>query len=88
MKLQERKKLDQYYKKYGLTFDQYCELADNGCHLCGRKPKRGQRRLAVDHCHKTGKARGVLCYYCNKYRVGKLTFDWAFKVCEYLQKYE
>ena len=27
--------------------------------------KKGIKRLAVDHCHKTGKIRGLLCSTCN-----------------------
>lgn len=32
------------------------------CAICGIIPLR---RLSVDHCHKTGKIRGLLCHYCN-----------------------
>lgn len=32
----------------------------NKCLLCERK-----RRLIIDHDHKTGKVRGLLCYTCN-----------------------
>ncbi len=89
MTKKERSKLDKYYSKYGINYFDYCEMAKNGCHLCGKFPKLGQRRYAVDHDHRPpGRTRGILCYYCNKYRVGKLTFEWAFKVAEYLQKYE
>lgn len=89
MTKKEQSKLDKYYSRYGINYFDYCEMAKNGCHLCGKFPKPGQRRYAVDHAHYGDKkTRGILCYYCNKFRVGKLTFEWAFKVCEYLQKYE
>lgn len=53
-------------KKYGITFQDYNEIlrVQNGvCKVCGRKP--GKRRLHVDHNHKTGKVRGLLCGKCN-----------------------
>ena len=34
------------------------------CKLCG-KPEKKIRKLAVDHCHTTGKVRGLLCMECN-----------------------
>lgn len=47
--------LDEYNKLF--------ELANNKCQICGTN--KGQRRLAVDHCHNTGKVRGLLCGLCN-----------------------
>jgi hypothetical protein len=50
----------------GTNAEQYCELShEQGgrCAICRRKP--GKRRLAVDHCHKTGQIRGLLCGRCN-----------------------
>lgn len=32
------------------------------CAICGVRPDRS---LALDHCHKTGKLRGLLCFSCN-----------------------
>jgi hypothetical protein len=59
----------QYRKMYGLTIDHYNSmLADQGggCKICGAT-KAGPKRtnLAVDHCHTTGKIRGLLCNKCN-----------------------
>jgi hypothetical protein len=51
---------------YGRMF-----AAQNGaCKLCGKQPWAG-RVLAVDHCHETGKVRGLLCAGCNT-GLGKL----------------
>ena len=52
--------------KYNITIEQYDEMLDaqgGGCAICGVKPTN--KRLAVDHCHTTGKVRGILCTGCN-----------------------
>lgn len=70
-------------KRYGITADQYRSMWDaqgGCCAICGNPEKtmdprfKGIRRLAVDHCHKTGKVRGLLCYLCNN-GMGKLGED-------------
>jgi hypothetical protein len=42
-------------------------LAEQGqcCGLCG-KNLRDRRDRQIDHCHTTGRVRGVLCFTCNK----------------------
>lgn len=53
-------------KSYGLTFEEYdnlLESQDSSCAVCGSKPNRS---LVIDHCHTTGKVRGLLCDLCNK----------------------
>jgi hypothetical protein len=56
-------------KKYGLTIDQFSELEQSQgglCAICGKAPLwRGRKVLQVDHCHDTGRVRGLLCHYCN-----------------------
>jgi hypothetical protein len=50
---------------YGLESGEYEALlaAQGGvCAICGQGRKY---RLNVDHCHKTGRARGLLCRLCN-----------------------
>ena len=34
------------------------------CAICRRK-ERLKRRLSLDHCHQTGRVRGLLCHQCN-----------------------
>lgn len=60
-------------RAYGITSDQYDQMLkeQNGvCRLCFRPPKT--HRLSVDHCHKTGRVRGLLCIACNKNIIGGL----------------
>ena len=58
-------------------------MYDGGCWICGRLPKN--RRLATDHDHKTGRVRGLLCYPCNRFLVGKHTLATARQVVAYLE---
>lgn len=36
----------------------------NACAIC-KLPPDADRSLAIDHCHKTGMLRGLLCHHCN-----------------------
>jgi len=57
----------QLRNKFGITLEQYNEmLASQGgvCAIC-KQPCETGKSLAVDHCHKTGKVRGLLCQHCN-----------------------
>ena len=54
--------------KYGLTLDDYEQMLEeqNGCcAICNTHYTEFTKLLAVDHCHKTGKIRGLLCINCN-----------------------
>ena len=62
-------------KTYGMTLKEYEEmvqLSGNTCYVCGEGETRHHHLsgrivdLAVDHCHKTGKIRGLLCTKCNQ----------------------
>lgn len=59
---------------YGITLEQYDELLlrqDHKCPACLRHESEFPIRLAVDHDHKTGEVRGLLCNYCNHRIVGR-----------------
>lgn len=58
------------------------------CAICQKDESSFKNRLAVDHNHKTGKVRGLLCYRCNKFLVGRNTIDSAFKIWQYLVKFD
>ncbi len=54
---------------YNITLDQYNSILiaqNNCCAICKRHKDEFKRDLAVDHCHKTGKIRGLLCTGCNR----------------------
>lgn len=51
--------------KYNLELETFKEMharQDGKCLICGVVPNE---RLCVDHCHKTGEVRGLLCRQCN-----------------------
>lgn len=54
-------------RKYNLTPAQFQAMVDSQdgvCDIC-REPNRDGRELCVDHDHKTGKVRALLCHKCN-----------------------
>lgn len=56
-------------KKFGMTPDDYNKMLheqEGKCKICGKGIKENQQSLAVDHCHKTNKIRGLLCGPCNR----------------------
>jgi hypothetical protein len=55
-------------RSYGLTVEEYDAMLDDGaggCYICGGKPD-SKRALDIDHDHKTGKVRGLLCSNHNR----------------------
>lgn len=68
-----RRRKDHYKHKYNLSIDDYNELWEKQkgvCAICG-KPEIIKHcsgvisHLSVDHNHKTGEVRGLLCRTCN-----------------------
>lgn len=54
---------------YGITADEYQALMDSQggrCAICGHANGK-RRRLSVDHDHKTGAIRGLVCRPCNDF---------------------
>ena len=68
-------------ESFGLSLEQYQEMHDRQegkCAICGQPEtqlREGKvKALAVDHCHKSGRIRGLLCSDCNT-GIGKLKED-------------
>jgi hypothetical protein len=78
--------------KYGITSEEYEEMLkrQNGvCYIC-EKPEtatfKGEpARLSVDHCHKTGAIRKLLCRNCNT-TVGRLELESPVPIEEQLKR--
>lgn len=73
-------------RKYKLTLEDYERLKaeQGGCGICGKVYK--QKNYCVDHDHKTGLVRGLLCTNCNR-SLGVFGDDveGILKVLQYLQ---
>jgi hypothetical protein len=59
-----------YQNRYGISYADYKEklkAQNNSCMICGSQHSENERMktLVVDHCHTTGKVRGLLCHSCN-----------------------
>lgn len=85
------KRQNHMLRTYNLTEDQYKTMLleqSNQCSICGSTGSGSEKnRFVVDHCHTTGKVRGLLCWPCN---VGigmfKERLDLLEKVVNYLNK--
>lgn len=74
-KLAKRSRASHLKKAYGLELEDYealVALQRGKCFICGSTDPGGkvsrymESRFAVDHCHETGKLRGLLCKSCNQ----------------------
>lgn len=83
-------------KRYGLCREEFERMKfnqNNQCLICGNSPNMegpvNQRTLSVDHCHKTGKIRGLLCQLCNR-GIGlfRERQDLLINACEYLKNHD
>lgn len=89
------KQLRSNLRRYGLTFADYRAMheAQGGrCAGClepyGLFSVDGRRRLHIDHCHLTGRVRGLLCAACNL-AAGKMGDrpDVALRLAAYLARH-
>ncbi len=60
-------------RRYGITLETYEQMLEDQDHLCKVCGSEGfplaehhKAKLVVDHCHETGKIRGLLCHNCNR----------------------
>lgn len=85
-------------RRFGLSPDDYATMVKTHkgvCAICGNgetavEPKTGTtKNLAIDHCHSSGKIRGLLCWRCNA-TLGKVedSIPLLKKMIAYLRKHE
>jgi hypothetical protein len=76
-------------EKYGISLDEYLQLYDKQegiCLICHKRQEN--KNLSVDHNHKTGEIRGLLCNNCN-FGLAYFYDDISIleKAIEYLKKF-
>lgn len=86
-----KRKSQKLQKAYGISFDQKLTMFDkqNGvCEIC-KVQFKNVTAAHVDHCHTTGKIRGLLCTKCNP-GIGFFEdcLDKLKSAQEYLEKYK
>ena len=62
------RKAEKLQLRYGLTYEQWEEMRvaeSYSCMICGITETEMDKKLDVDHCHSSGKVRGLLCNLCN-----------------------
>ena len=76
-------------RQFGITVAIYNDMLASQGHVCAicNQPCRSGRRLAVDHNHRTGEVRGLLCLDCNT-AIGKFQDSSviAYQAARYLER--
>lgn len=68
VKLARSRRWSNIKAKFGLSKEQYLTLLakqDGRCAICSTDSPLGWGVFVVDHCHSSGKVRGLLCSNCN-----------------------
>lgn len=84
----ERIRLRKPMRIYGISKEEYFNLIEKYpcCAICGKPPVK--KALSIDHNHKTGKVRGLLCHSCNM-GIGLLNEDTGimYKTIQYINEH-
>lgn len=67
-RLAESRRKYELRSKFNMSVDDYFEMyeeQDGRCKICYDRQHSYRAHLAIDHCHKTGIIRGLLCNSCN-----------------------
>jgi hypothetical protein len=73
----DRSKANAILRKYGISIDDFNQMRESQqyrCAICGQGEEKFAKGLFIDHCHKTGKVRKLLCANCNA-AIGMLQDD-------------
>mgnify|MGYP000456790067 CR=1 FL=1 len=80
------------YHRFGLLpheLKELCEKSEGKCAICEAPPeseRNARPNLSIDHCHTTGRIRGLLCTRCN-IALGSFddNEDYLLKAIEYIK---
>jgi Recombination endonuclease VII len=83
-------KLDKLFTRKQINFirDELIQAHGNHCAICKKPRSAFKAKLSVDHNHRSSKIRGLLCYKCNRFLVGRHSLESALQVYEYLKMYD
>lgn len=59
-------RLQNYYGIGQEDYERMLRVQGGCCAICKAVPDPSKKAFAVDHCHETGRVRGVLCHPCNR----------------------
>jgi nitrate/TMAO reductase-like tetraheme cytochrome c subunit len=80
LEMAQRKSRDKHLRKtFGMTLEQWEEMfekQDRRCRLCHSSNPQNAAGWGTDHCHSTGRVRGILCAPCN-WMLGYLENGWV-----------
>lgn len=65
-------------------YEAWVERYGERCGICGAPPKT--KRLHRDHDHRTGRARGLLCFRCNRLLPTYATLEWLRSAVAYIER--
>ncbi len=65
-KSRRKSHLKQAYNLSEKDYDKLYKLQNGCCAICKKHQMELKFILCIDHCHKTGQIRGLLCQSCNK----------------------
>jgi hypothetical protein len=88
----DKVKNQQLISKFGISLDDYNQMLvqqQGCCAICKRDQNSFKMSLAVDHRHRDGKVRSLLCGNCNT-ALGMLkeNFNSAISLAKYIQEHE
>lgn len=82
----DRTRSEYLRRKYGITNGEYERILDSQGGVCAICKRTGRKRLAVDHDHRSGMVRGLLCWRCNKHLISNFRDPERFySAAEYLR---